>query len=106
VKRLTIAPGKALSLQFHHHRSEHWTVVQGLAEIICGDETSTLIPGQGVVIPVGSRHRLRNVGTEDVIVVEVQLGNYLGEDDIVRLEDAFGRVTPRPKSPSRFDDVV
>ncbi len=91
VKRLVVRPGGVLSLQRHQYRSEHWTVVGGLAKIRVGDEEFTLGAGETVRIPVGSVHRLENPGEDDVEIIEVQTGSYFGEDDIERLEDVYGR---------------
>src|SRR5690606_36438358 len=91
VKRIIVKPGSALSLQLHHHRSEHWIVVRGVATVTCGEETRDLVANQSTYIPKGVKHRLENRTTEDVILVEVQCGDYLGEDDIERCEDNYGR---------------
>ncbi|MCC5794577.1 MAG: mannose-1-phosphate guanylyltransferase/mannose-6-phosphate isomerase [Chromatiales bacterium] len=91
VKRLTVLPGARLSLQLHNHRAEHWVVVAGTARITRDEEEFDLGPGGHVHIPVGARHRIENPGSEPVQIIEVQLGAYLGEDDIVRLDDAYGR---------------
>ena len=91
VKRLTVSPGQTLSLQLHHHRAEHWVVVAGTAAIVRGEEQLTLGPDQSTYIPIGMKHRLSNPGTEPLEVIEVQSGAYLGEDDIVRFEDVYGR---------------
>jgi mannose-1-phosphate guanylyltransferase/mannose-6-phosphate isomerase len=90
-KRIVVKPGGVLSLQMHHKRSEHWTVVSGIATVINGDEVLTLHPNQSTYIPVGNKHRLQNEGSEDVVLIEVQCGNYFGEDDIVRFQDIYGR---------------
>ena len=92
VKRITVKPGKQLSLQKHHHRAEHWIVVKGTAEITHGDKTLTLTENQSTYIPLGEVHRLANPGKVDLEIIEVQSGSYLGEDDIVRLEDTYGRI--------------
>ena len=92
VKRLTIKPGASISLQLHHRRAEHWVVVAGTARITLGDEVFTLQANQSTYIPVGVKHRLENPGSEPLIIVEVQTGEYLGEDDIVRFDDRYGRV--------------
>jgi mannose-1-phosphate guanylyltransferase len=76
----------------HHKRSEHWTVVSGIATVINGDQTLTLNPNESTFIPVGNKHRLQNNGSEDVVLIEVQCGDYFGEDDIVRFQDIYGRV--------------
>lgn len=91
VKRLFVKPGKRLSLQKHHHRSEHWVVVRGTAEVQIGDATQTLRENQSVYIPQGEMHRLSNPGKILLELIEVQTGSYLGEDDIIRIEDEFGR---------------
>ena len=91
VKRLTINPGASLSLQRHRHRAEHWVVVQGTAEVTRDDEVFTLGENQSTYIPVGAVHRLRNPGDKPLHIVEVQSGAYLGEDDIERFEDNYGR---------------
>ena len=91
VKRITVKPGKSLSLQMHHHRAEHWVVVSGTALIQLGDDEKVLSEDQSIYIPLGTVHRLTNPGKVDLHIIEVQTGTYLGEDDIVRLEDTFGR---------------
>lgn len=94
VKRIQVAPGASLSLQLHHHRAEHWIVVKGIAEVINGEQVFTLRENESTYIPVGQKHRLSNHGTEPLEIIEVQSGSYLGEDDIVRFEDTFGRADP------------
>ena len=91
VKRIQVKPGASLSLQMHHHRAEHWIVVKGVAEITNGDQVITLTENQSTYIPQGQTHRLANTGTEPLEIIEVQSGSYLGEDDIVRFEDTYGR---------------
>ncbi len=91
VKRITVKPGARLSLQKHHHRAEHWIVVKGTAEVTCDDKTFLLTENQSTYIPLGSVHRLANPGKVPLELVEVQSGSYLGEDDIVRIEDQYGR---------------
>lgn len=91
VKRIQVKPGASLSLQMHHHRAEHWIVVKGVAEITNGDQIITLKENQSTYIPQGQTHRLANRGTEPLEIIEVQSGSYLGEDDIVRFEDTYGR---------------
>ena len=91
VKRIVVKPGAALSLQKHAHRAEHWIVVSGVAEVTCDDRVFDVHENQSTYIPLGAVHRLRNRGTEPVELIEVQSGSYLGEDDIVRLEDVYGR---------------
>lgn len=90
-KRIIVRPGEQLSLQLHHHRSEHWTVVEGNPEITVGDETKTYHPNDSVYIPKECVHRLTNKTDKNVTIIEVQCGDYLGEDDIVRLEDKYSR---------------
>ena len=92
VKRIEVRPGAALSLQYHHHRAEHWVVVRGVAKVILGDKEVLLSENESTYIPVGVRHRLENPGLLPLVMVEVQSGSYLGEDDIVRLEDTYGRL--------------
>jgi mannose-6-phosphate isomerase-like protein (cupin superfamily) len=91
VKRIIVAPGRRLSLQYQHHRSEHWTIVAGAAHVTLGADVMQLMPDESVYIPLGAVHRIENRGTADVVLIEVQCGSYLGEDDIVRLEDDFDR---------------
>ena len=91
VKRITVKPGGTLSLQMHHHRAEHWVVVSGTAEVTRGDEVILLGENQSTYIPLGVTHRLRNPGKLPLELIEVQSGSYLGEDDIVRFEDTYGR---------------
>ncbi len=91
VKRILVKPGASLSLQMHHHRAEHWVVVKGEAEITNGDQVITLKENQSTYIPQGQTHRLVNHGSEPLEIIEVQSGSYLGEDDIVRFEDSYGR---------------
>lgn len=91
VKRIVVKPGAALSLQMHHHRAEHWIVVKGVAEVTCDDKVFLLAENQSTYLPLGSKHRLRNPGKVPVELIEVQSGSYLGEDDIVRFDDVYGR---------------
>lgn len=91
VKRIQVKPGASLSLQMHHHRAEHWIVVKGTAEITNGDQVIMLTENQSTYIPQGQTHRLANPGITPLEIIEVQSGNYLGEDDIVRFEDSYGR---------------
>lgn len=93
VKRIIVKPEAALSLQSHQKRAEHWTVVSGLAQVTVDDQIIKMEAGESVYIPVRARHRLENVGEDEVIVIEVQCGSYLGEDDIVRYEDRYGRTS-------------
>jgi len=91
VKHIIVLPGRSLSLQMHHHRSEHWVVVGGTALVECGDIKKMLFPNESIYIPKGTRHRLTNPGIIDLHLIEVQSGDYLGEDDIVRYADNYGR---------------
>lgn len=91
VKRIIVNPGAELSLQKHHHRAEHWVVVGGTAEVTVGDSTRLLTENESVYIPLGAVHRLKNPGILPLVLIEVQSGSYLGEDDIVRLSDIYGR---------------
>ena len=91
VKHIVVKPGGKLSLQLHHHRAEHWVVVQGTAKIVRGEEATILSENQSSYIPLGTPHRLENPGKIPLHLIEVQSGSYLGEDDIVRLEDSYGR---------------
>ncbi|KAF1690359.1 mannose-1-phosphate guanylyltransferase/mannose-6-phosphate isomerase [Pseudoxanthomonas taiwanensis] len=91
VKRITVKPGASLSLQMHHHRAEHWVVVRGTARVTRGDEVLLLTENQSTYIPLGVKHRLENPGKVPLELIEVQSGSYLGEDDIVRFEDVYGR---------------
>ena len=91
VKRIQVKPGASLSLQMHHHRAEHWIVVKGTAEITNGDQVITLTENQSTYIPKGQTHRLANPGNSSLEIIEVQSGGYLGEDDIVRFDDVYGR---------------
>ena len=91
VKRIQVKPGASLSLQKHQHRAEHWIVVKGTAEVTCGDQVLVLNENQSTYIPLGEVHRLANPGKVPLEIIEVQSGSYLGEDDIVRLEDHYGR---------------
>ena len=91
VKRITVAPGQKLSLQYHHKRAEHWVVTRGQALVQIGDEEFETGPGEYRYIPLGEKHRLTNTGTDELVLIEVQVGDYLGEDDIVRLDDVYGR---------------
>ncbi len=91
VKRLSLKPGGILSLQMHHHRAEHWIVVQGTARVTCGEKTFLLSENESTFVPVGATHRIENPGKVPLHIVEVRSGSYLGEDDIVRFEDNYGR---------------
>ncbi len=94
VKRITVKPGGRLSLQMHHHRAEHWVVVSGTARVTRGEDVFLLGENESTFIPMGTTHRLENPGKMPLELIEVQSGSYLGEDDIVRLEDVYGRGTP------------
>lgn len=91
VKRIIVNPGASLSLQMHYKRSEHWIVVRGIATVTCSEDVNELKPNESAYIPVECKHRLENRGDEPVVLIEVQCGSYLGEDDIVRFEDIYGR---------------
>lgn len=91
VKRITVAPSESLSLQYHHQRAEHWVVVQGTAIVQVGEQEFKTMPGEYRYIPLGEKHRLTNIGHDELVLIEVQCGGYLGEDDIVRLNDVYGR---------------
>jgi mannose-1-phosphate guanylyltransferase/mannose-6-phosphate isomerase len=93
VKHITVLPGRSLSLQMHHHRAEHWIVVAGTASVECDDVIKNVFPNESVCIPKGSKHRLTNPGMIEWHLIEVQFGDYLGEDDIVRFADVYGRVS-------------
>jgi len=93
VKRLSVKPGATLSLQMHHHRAEHWVVVSGTARVTRGEETFLVEENQSVYIPIGAKHRIENPGKIPLHIIEVQSGSYLGEDDIVRFEDVYGRTS-------------
>jgi len=93
VKRIMISPGASISLQQHQHRAEHWIVVRGSAQVTCDDRTTTLGPNESTYIAKGAIHRLSNPGPETLEIIEVQSGDYLGEDDIIRFEDQYGRTT-------------
>ena len=91
VKRIEVLPGKRLSYQKHAHRAEHWFVITGTAQVTLNDEIIVVESGKAIDIPLGAAHRVENQGTEKMVFIEVQRGSYLGEDDIVRLQDDFGR---------------
>lgn len=90
-KRIMVKPGASLSLQLHHHRSEHWIIVQGTAKVTCGDKEFIMSENESTYIPLGEKHRLENTGKIPLELIEVQTGSYLGEDDIVRFDDVYGR---------------
>ena len=92
MKRIVVKPGASLSLQMHYHRSEHWIVVDGMAKVVNGDQDLLIATNESTYIPAGHKHRLENPGKVDLVMIEVQSGSYLGEDDIVRFEDNYGRV--------------
>jgi mannose-6-phosphate isomerase len=92
IKRIVVKPGERLSLQMHHHRSEHWIVVSGTAKVTCGERESIVNINESTFIPVGTNHRLENPGIIPLTIIEVQSGEYLGEDDIVRFQDDYNRV--------------
>jgi len=94
IKRVEVKPGASLSLQMHEHRSEHWVVVSGTAKVVNGEHELTINANQSTFIPAGNRHRLENATAEPLVIIEVQSGAYLGEDDIVRFDDKYGRVQP------------
>lgn len=91
VKRIEVLPGKRLSYQKHTQRAEHWFVVQGTAKVTLDDKEITVRAGEAIDVPIGAAHRVENPETDDLIFIEVQRGTYLGEDDIVRLQDDYGR---------------
>ena len=92
VKRITVLQGKRLSLQYHARRREHWVIISGRAVVTVGEELVELGPSGAIDIPQGSAHRIENIGEGELVFIEVQQGEYFGEDDIVRIEDDFGRV--------------
>jgi mannose-6-phosphate isomerase len=93
IKRIEVKPGERLSLQKHHHRSEHWIVVSGIAKVTCGDQSFFVNVNESTFIPIGQNHRLENPGKIALVIIEVQSGEYLGEDDIVRFDDDYNRST-------------
>lgn len=106
VKRIMVNPGEQLSLQLHYHRAEHWVVVSGTAEITNGDSVSTYIENQSTYIPPGTKHRLRNPGSLPLILIEIQSGAYLGEDDIVRFSDDYGRAESEEDQRGALSDII
>ncbi len=102
VKHITVKPGAQLSLQMHHHRAEHWIVVSGTAEVTCNDKTFLLTENQSTYIPITAVHRLANPGKIPLEIIEVQSGSYLGEDDIERLEDVYGRTKGQEQQPDKL----
>ncbi len=93
IKRIEVKPGASISLQMHHHRSEHWVVINGTAKVLNNNQELILEINQSTYIPAENKHRLENIGTEQLVIIEVQTGEYLGEDDIVRFQDIYGRVS-------------
>ena len=91
VKRICVKPSAALSLQSHKHRSEHWIVVEGTAKVTIDDEVKLVSGGQSIFVPLGAKHRMENLGKLPMVLIEVQIGTYLGEDDIIRYEDVYAR---------------
>ncbi len=103
VKRIIVNPGAQLSLQMHHHRAEHWVVVKGTAKILCGEKEFVMTEDQSNYIPLGTQHRLENPGVIPLEIIEIQTGSYLGEDDIVRFEDTYGRTDVHSRLDSKKD---
>jgi len=101
VKRIRVSQGERLSLQYHHHRAEHWIVICGTATVTVDETVKNLVAGEQVYIPLGAVHRLENLTDEPVEIIEVQIGTYFGEDDIVRVEDVYGRPKAHPKYSGR-----
>jgi mannose-6-phosphate isomerase len=97
IKRIEVKPGHRLSLQMHHHRSEHWIVVSGTAKVVCGDQELVLCSNQSTYVPQCTNHRLENPGVIPLVLIEVQNGEYLGEDDIVRFQDDYARTASKTK---------
>lgn len=95
IKRIEVKPGASLSLQMHHHRSEHWVVVSGTGKVTVDDRVVLLSPNESTYVPIGARHRLENPGKVPLVLIEVQCGDYVGEDDIVRFEDRYGRAADK-----------
>jgi len=104
IKRIQVNPGHRLSLQMHYHRSEHWVVVSGTARVICGDQVIMLNTNQSTYVPPCTKHRLENPGVIPLILIEVQNGQYLGEDDIVRFDDDYNREEKRDEK--KYDVLV
>jgi len=92
VKQIIIKPGQSPSYQYHHKREEHWIIVQGHGELILDDKLYTVKAGDAIHIPLLAKHQIKNTDSQDLIFIEVQLGEYFGEDDIVRLKDSYGRI--------------
>lgn len=97
IKRIEVKPGHRLSLQMHHHRSEHWIVVSGTAKVTCGEQESILCTNESTYVPQCVSHRLENPGVISLVLIEVQNGEYLGEDDIIRFQDDYARTAPKDK---------
>lgn len=95
IKKIVVEPGQKLSLQWHDHRAEHWVVIEGTAKVTCGDRILEMRPNESTFIPQGERHRLENPGNVPLIIIEVQTGSYVGEDDITRIDDIYGRSVSR-----------
>lgn len=95
IKRIEVNPGHRLSLQMHYHRSEHWIVVSGTAKVVCGERELIIHQNQSTYVPQGNVHRLENPGVIPLVLIEVQNGEYLGEDDITRFEDDYARSKPQ-----------
>mgnify|MGYP002213889020 FL=1 len=91
VKRICVKPGAALSLQSHNYRSEHWMIVGGTAKVTINYEVKLVSEGQSIYVPLGAKHRMENPGSSTMVLIEVQIGTYLGEDDIIRYEDVYAR---------------
>jgi mannose-1-phosphate guanylyltransferase/mannose-6-phosphate isomerase len=91
IKKIVVNPGQILSLQLHYHRSEHWIVISGTAEVTVGTSQNSVYQSESVFVPQTARHRLANSGVVPLVIIEVQNGDYLGEDDIVRFDDIYGR---------------
>ncbi|NMC75512.1 MAG: cupin domain-containing protein [Geobacteraceae bacterium] len=104
IKRIEVLPGHRLSLQMHHHRSEHWIVVSGTARVTNGDAVAVVNVNESTFIPMGKLHRLENPGIIPLIIIEVQSGEYLGEDDIVRFDDDYRRAEPQGEVTARETD--
>jgi mannose-6-phosphate isomerase len=100
IKRIEVSAGHRLSLQMHHHRSEHWIVVSGTARVTCGDREFIVNVNESTFIPMGTMHRLENPGIISLIIIEVQSGEYLGEDDIVRFQDDYQRAATQEETPA------
>jgi mannose-1-phosphate guanylyltransferase / mannose-6-phosphate isomerase len=100
IKRIEVKPGASLSLQMHHHRSEHWVVVSGTGKVTVDDKVVLLAPNESTYVPVGAKHRLENPGRVPLTLIEVQCGDYVGEDDIVRFDDIYGRASPAGAAPA------